>query len=453
MPIVTRKPSAPNPIDPIQPKIEHVEHKSNVVDTKYTPRSSLLKYVEGAIWTVNYYSQVLDTDNATYTQDIGQLATYQQYKKIHNLELRVDSALSSSQTPETKGFVVKGSAILPLSVIPNEGDLFAADVGDGREGIFQVDNSEKRSIFKESVYFIEYTMLYFSDTSPDRKNDLESKVSTNYYYVKELAQYGQDAILTDVKVDTLKRIRASYHRLKRYYFNWFFSKEYSTILLPGQDYPTYDSNVVKAISSIYLTNEVYEYKLMRGYNIEDDLYLRNPTIWDVLLQKDIHMLNEVYPTVGVTGTDKFGSDPMIESIFYSGIRSIIYPVVTNNAIDENLNGIIKAEPIFKLETVASRFGNVSTIADSNTIDILGKQVTIAYPIADDNYYVFSENFYENTSNMSLIEAVTMQYLKGEAINQEHVLTLMDNIWKWGALERYYYSIVLLILSYGMVKDI
>ena len=141
MPIVSKKPLTPPTIKPVIPKVEPDKNQSVFIDTRYQPLSSLLKYTQGAIWTVNYYSQYHDRDNATYAQDPGQSPIYQQFRKIERLELRVESPLNQQQDQESKGFSVKGSAYLPLSIIPNAGDMFTADVGDGREGVFQIDNS------------------------------------------------------------------------------------------------------------------------------------------------------------------------------------------------------------------------------------------------------------------------------------------------------------------------
>ena len=69
MPIVSKKPTAAPEYRPHIPRVELEKLKSIVVDTKYTPRSSLLKYTEGAIWTVDYYSQYHDKDNATRSEE------------------------------------------------------------------------------------------------------------------------------------------------------------------------------------------------------------------------------------------------------------------------------------------------------------------------------------------------------------------------------------------------
>lgn len=453
MPIVQKKPTAPADFTPIVPKIEAPKTKSVVIDTKYTPRMSLLKYVEGAPWTVNYYSQIHDKDNATYSQDPSQTALYQQYRKIEHLQLRVDTALSTQQDQETKDFAVKGSALLPLSVIPNEGDMFAADVGDGREGIFQIDNSEKRSIFKESVYFIEYTMLYFSDKEPVRRKDLENKVVQKLHYIKELAQYGQNPLITTDRYKTLLDISDAYQRLKSQYFQWFFSKEFSTIILPGQTAPTYDSYVVRVIRALYLTNDVYEYKMMRSLNIEDDAYLKRPTVWDALLQKSIHILDTCESQVGIIGTTGFNNDPMTESIYHSGISSIIYPKIRNEAMDEPWNHLEKPPAEDKLVSMASRYGNILPLLEDNTVLYLDQQMTLIHPILTDDYYVFTKAFYESVGEPSLIEVLAKNYLQNEANNPELVLKLMNNSWKWGGLERFYYVPVLLILAIDIIKDL
>ena len=453
MPIVTKKPTAAPDYEPAIPKIEPPHYHSVVVDTKYTPRSSLLKYAEGAPWDVNYYSQVHDRDNALYSQDPGQAALYQQYKKISHLQLRVDSPLTSQQDQETKGFIVKGSAILPLSVIPNEGDMFAADVGDGREGVFQIDNSEKRSIFKDSVYFIEYTMLYYTDAEANRFADLENKVVQRLHYVKEFAQYGQNALVTTDELQTLREIGYHYKRLKTQYFDWFFSKEYSTLIIPGQAEPVYDSYVVKAIRALYLTNDVYEYKLMRALNVEDDLYLKRPTLWDALLQRDEHILQSCEQRVGVVSTVGFNSDPMMETIFYSGLSYIVYPKYVNEAIDQHNNKLGKPPAEDYLVSVPTLKGDTAVLLADNTVEFLGQQLSIVKPILQDDYYVFSKSFYEDSNDKSLIEILTRNYLEKKANDPILVLKLMNNSWKWGGLERFYYIPVLLILAFNIIKDL
>ncbi len=454
MPIVQKKPSAPPDYVPNIPKIEPERSKSVVVDTKYTPRSSLLKYVEGSPWTVNYYSQIHDRDNATYSQDPGQNPLYQQYKKIERLELRVSNALTSQQDPDSKGFSVKGSAHLPLAIIPNEGDMFVADVGDGREGVFQIDNSEKKSIFKESVYFIEYTMLYYADAETSRRKDLEDKVVANLHFVKELAQYGQKSIITTDRYNVLREISFQVTKLKKNYFQFFYSNEYSTLVVPDQEQLTYDPHVVKTLMKIMNTQDVHEFKRMRALNIEDDNYLKLPVVLEALVNRDLDLLYICEQQYGTISTRIFNRDPMTESIFYSGFEKIIYPHPRNDIVDQRWSRSLKGSADGKLVEGSTLAGNTSILLENNVVrNHENKPVVLIHPVTKDDYYIFSKAFYDETDGMSLLEVLAFNYLQREANKPELVLHLMKNCWKWGSLERFYYIPVLLILAANIIKEI
>lgn len=453
MPIVSKKPTAAPDYRPHIPKIESEKTKSVVVDTKYTPRSSLLKYTEGAIWTVNYYSQYHDRDNATYSQDPGQSPIYQQYRKIEQLELRVDSALATDQDPESKAFTVKGTAYIPLSIIPNEGDMFAADVGDGRLGVFQVDNSEKKSIFKESVYYIQYTMLYYTDQEPDRYKDLESKVVHNLHYVKEFAQYGQHALITTDRYKTLTEITHASKRLKYQYYEWFFSNEYSTLILPDQDYSVYDPHVTKVMTLITSVDDHYCWQRVRRLNTEDDNRLKRDTIWNALLKRDKQILSWCEKKYTLASTAGFTYDPLMEGIRYSGIHYVVYPKSINEAIDDKRNRLYQSSAAVALKEGYTLNGNTVPLVTDNTVTHLGKQMTIAPLVTVDDYYVLSGAFYDNIGEKSLLEVLVENYLQREANHPELVLKLIHNSWKLGSLQRFYYIPILLILATNIIKNI
>ena len=57
----------------------------------------------------------------------------QTYTKIINLETRLQGELTINQNAADKRFTARGTAIIPQGVIANTGDMFAADVGDGRD--------------------------------------------------------------------------------------------------------------------------------------------------------------------------------------------------------------------------------------------------------------------------------------------------------------------------------
>ena len=225
MPIAKYTPDAPTKLKPNIPKIVQQENKGIVVDTKYTPLSSLITFVNGASWTVDYFSQVFDKDNDLRGQDSSQSAIYQQYTLIKGMELKVTNPLNQSQEPDSKRMVVTGSATLYPFIIPNEGDMFAADVGDGREGVFRIKTSEQKSFLKQATYAIEYELVYYSDAEPGRRTDLGAKAIRTLYYLKDFLMYGQNPLLIEDDFNAVQELEGSFYDIAKSYFTLFFNKE------------------------------------------------------------------------------------------------------------------------------------------------------------------------------------------------------------------------------------
>ena len=93
MPIVNETNDAPPVQAPAPIRISAPPHQSAVVDTRYTPLQSLITYMEGSIWTVDYFSQVVNNDDQLQGQNLELPASLQQYKVIRGLQLKVTSPL------------------------------------------------------------------------------------------------------------------------------------------------------------------------------------------------------------------------------------------------------------------------------------------------------------------------------------------------------------------------
>jgi hypothetical protein len=151
-------------------------NESIAVDNRDTPRINLLTHIVGSSWVVDYYSQVLNTNSQLSGQQLSVSAVYQQYKKINNLEIKVTSALTSSQD-EQKNMSVTGEATLFPFIIPNDGDMFIADIGNGKKAVFTITRTTKLSIYKQACYTISYVL---DSESLIKIDDLNAKVVENY---------------------------------------------------------------------------------------------------------------------------------------------------------------------------------------------------------------------------------------------------------------------------------
>lgn len=452
MAIVTRKPLTPTKPEPNPPVIHSKEVKVNVVDTKYTPISSLLTNIEGSKWVVNYYSQVVDTSDALYGHDIGQSGVYQQYKLIKNLELKVANDLSTSQDAESKSMIATGSAHIHSMVIPNNGDVFIADVGDGRAGLLQITETEKRSIFTQAVYYIEYQLISFVDDNDPRKIDLDSKVVETYYYLKDFINYGQNPLVITSEYEAFLKLHDLEDDLIRNYFKWFFSVEKKTLLVPGQPLSVYDHYLTKFVLATIDTTENPNVRHTKIYNVDGDVYLDNPTIFDVILTRDKNLLKTVDRKMGLASKLQFDNDPMKEGFRFANIPLIVYPKIEQPIYDSVSPIKPKIITDTSIQNVLSRVGDLNTLLpdniDNDTSNGTLPNLPAVVSVLSDDHYIFSSQFYQGTMVQSQLEWIVHKFLNERVVNAGELFKVAEHYYNWGGLERFYYiPIIIAMIKY------
>lgn len=451
MPVITKKPSAPAEVRPSIPAVASPQAKPPIVDTLQQPRSTLGAYVEGAVYTVDYYSQVLTEDSALYAHDPSASAINQTFKKISRLEIRLTESLSSQQNEQEKTFTVRGSGHITHGVIPNSGDMFAADVGDGREGIFQVNTSEKRSIFKDSVYHVQFQLLYFSKDDTAKRADLENKAVAKYHYIRDFARWGQNPVVSDGRYKSLQELQVLYTQMVNHYFEWFYSRDRGTFLVPGQLGTVYDPNIVAAMHAIVPVRDFPDIQKVRHWSTQDDNLLKQPNLLTALLKRDDKLLIIANRKMGTVNVGAFTNYAPMRSIRYSGMDRIVYPILQNGSIDHSRNGMDRVAVPEPLADVPSLYGHLEAMGRSEKPP-MAVDIPEIHPVLIDDNYILSSAFYTNSAGMSLLEKLTRDYLEGEGINPEHLHYLASNYFAWGGLERFYYIPILIILTQSLLRD-
>jgi hypothetical protein len=110
MAIAKRKPESQPPVKLNLAEVKEETYLGIVNDNDSIATTSLLAYIEGMPWTVQYYAQLIGKHNDLRELDAHQDASFQQYQKIKDLELRVDSALQTSYDNTNALTSVTGSA-------------------------------------------------------------------------------------------------------------------------------------------------------------------------------------------------------------------------------------------------------------------------------------------------------------------------------------------------------
>jgi hypothetical protein len=450
MPIATSAPTAPSTLKPNIVKVATKEENGIVVDTKYTPLSSLITYVSGASWTVDYYSQVVNKDNDLRSQDVGQSAIYQQYSNIKGLELKVVSPLSQSQDQQTKRITVTGSATVYPFLIPNEGDMFAADVGDGREGIFIIKSTERKSFLRETVYQIEYVLVYYSDADKQRRGDLDNKSIRVLHFRKDFLQHGQNPLLIKEEVDQIEELGQKFKELTKDYFSWFFNKEVNSLLVPGQTSKTYDHYVTSCILGILTSRDAPEFIYVRRFDVSNGYYIKQPQLFEALIRRDKDLLINANVKMGLVSTANFAKDPLMSGITYSGAARVVYPKTPDISMVSGGDPQPFTTEDLNFNVVSTSGGNLQNIVPDTLEDTLP---VITHQINIDDFYVLSKAFYEDTNNKSLLEILVSDYLDNKAVDISKLLLVIKKYKHFGGLEKFYYIPIILILIKSTIRGL
>ncbi len=462
MPLVTNDSYSPNgitspsPVPIVPPPIETVRVSTDdfhtpTVDTKWVPRTSLLTHIGGSSWIVNYYSQVLDTDSNLSGQQYTKNPVYQSYKEIINLEIKVQTPLNTDQDDANKEMNVTGSGTLYPSLIPNEGDMFIADIGEGKKAVFRVTSTRKNSIFKEACYDISYTL----DTDNiDKQLDLAQKTIITYYFHKDFLINGSNPLVIKTNMDTLINLKKVYDIMLYQYFKRFYSNEFKTMVVPSQVRPTYDVYLTKYILDMFSTNEANELAYMRLLNLDEDRVSRCDSIWDALKFKDISLLNTAFKKVGLVSALAFNRAPTFNGIRYSGVGAVIYPKDPYLTVDHTYVNNVKTVEAIGLQPSAD--GEAASNLLVRAVNL--RQLTTdlgdnLYPVTVDDYYVLSSNFYNNTQSQSTLEVAVTSYINNNQVDIDQLYNTAKNFHTWGSLEQFYYVPIVMTLIRSVLKGI
>ena len=460
MAIASLRPTAISNATVSLPVVQAPEVKSIISDDRYVPRESLITYVEGSLYTVNYYSQVLAANSELRGHDAGQNATLQQYTKIINFELRVTTPLSGTPEEETSTTLVTGSANVTPPLIPNVGDMFIAPIGDGNEGLFEVKESTRKSMNHDSVYAIEYVLTGRVSGIVDRITDLEKKVVKTVYFYKDNLLQEKSPFLVSEEYNNLRQLKGLFKDIVEHYFKSFFDREYCTLIVPGQIRSVYDKYVTETILKLVNTEDAPEIIKTRVMVMDQDKYLEQPTIWTMLLEKNIDMLPFINNKMGLVTTNMFSANPIFQSIRFTGIQYAMYPIIYDlvgnpdftiyipNMIDSYSREQFLHVSYGSLQEVTGQAGDLSELLKNNVLDKISN-VPLFNQVTSDSYYVFSEAFYKDSVGCSILESLTLDYLKGRVIDVSKLYSIAKRFRYWGKLEQFYLGVVVMIL----IKDI
>lgn len=445
MPIATHKPTQPPvTVQSVLPKIQSESYRGVVYDDKNLPLSSLLSYIAGAPWTVDYFAQVLGEHNDLREVDTSQSGSYQQYEKTIGLEIRVENTLSTSYDSDNSITSVSGSANIYPFMIPNVADYFVAEAADSQRALFRITQVDRKTFNRDSVYNIAYDLVGMLNADNTLFADLESKVVRSYHFSKDRLIEGLSPTLKTEEYTKIMNLKVLYQELVKYYFRTFFSISHGTLIIPGQTEVYYDSFVVNYLLKIVQTGDAPEMRSLRVIPTDRDKFLSQTQLWDLLLQRDYSGRLYSNNDMSLVSKHLFNKNTFVQGIAFSNIHYVVYPVTpdTSTLIEGDVS--VKLTSIQVLNDTANGKG-ASFTANDNAYIKAGATYPLIHEVLADGKYVLSENFYSATANQSVLEILVKDYLKGNALDLDMLYAVTNTFRQWKRLEQFYYAPLLITL--------
>ena len=436
------KPSYVKTPDPVS--ITGPRYRGTTVDTRYIDRSALLTHVAGQSWVVRYYNQQLVGQEGLSHHQLDRDPTYQQYLLVENMEVKVTTELSYSQNAQTKSSEVQGSAIVYPPVIPNTGDVFVADCGDGREGVFSVTQSQRLSLLADTVYEIEYTLLSYLTAA--YQTDLADKTIRTVRFVKELLEKGQSPLLVEPAYGQLLDCARLERQLLSHYLTHFYDKRIRSLAVPGQERLTYDPFVVQFLVRVFNTDEHRLLGALKPYSVSLPGTEPVSTLWDAIASVRLEELVQAHEQLALVDVAYFSQTPRFEGIGFSHVQDVVYPIdrAHRTLIYERFKAVSVDARDIRHQFKTSFLGDLTQL---NHVRAQGLEtLKPIHPVTKDDYYVLSEAFYfEDAHKPSQLELLVKNMLTTNRFELNVVFELCEDAYRWGGLERFYYTPLLLAL--------
>lgn len=428
MSLMPENPVLPKPqkdVEEILPSIQSKEYCSCLVTSGEVALGHLLQYIRGTDYIVTYYAQVLGRDDTPTNYDIKQTPDYQQYYRIKNFVIRLQGSMDSSFSNDTNQLTLSGRGIMLPGIIPNKGDIFIGDIGNGRLGLFSIDNVTPLTYRDGAVYEISFKMIDYM--SREIEEDLEEKTVAEYVFDRLALENGEAPIIPEEDYNLKLEIVELYRQLVRRYLNDFYSQEYSTLLVGGQGCnTTYDYYAVKAFLSVVNTRDDIRIRKIELFNVGDMALNAEPSFWQMLIEKNPEYRDQVFQKYRVVTTQEFHGHPTTRSIRWTGVKSAVMPLKRHETVDDCFRGELYTNNMLKME-----------FYPDPQLSSLG----------DDRWYVLGANFYdENITDISpVVEGYVTRLLRGEKLTYSELLDFHNRVKKLPAVHRYYLQLMLIIM--------
>lgn len=434
---------APNTGQPFGGELVTSRYKHNIIDTSVNDLSTILTSIAGSSYNVDYYSQRLGSSDELRAFDPGEVSVYRQYQLIKNYEFKLQSEISKSYDDKDNRLTATGNAITYPGLIPNKFDMFIGDIGDGLAGLFTITRSVKKTYFQQTCYEIDFELVYILDAELERSINLHVVETT--HFVKDYISFGANPVLVDERYNASKIMQSLLEDTLAEYLSEFYSYEYTTLLVPFDQFKVYDPFLVTFLLTIFEVSDHPLLSKIKQYNTDDPNMNKYISIWSVLLRQQSRLLDNCFTHAQLIPVKMFSTNPMLQTVAYSGLDKIVLPITNKKTIDDVLQ-------IGRMTLFVESFDESLPTQSPKATD---GDYTI--PTLDSSAsYLFTPTFYESikeSTDVSDFENLVKKFLNKENFDYKEVVNFVEQRDGWTSYQRCYLLPVLFLLLIYKVRSI
>lgn len=407
---------APEPALPLPtpPAVKSEVVMNEVVNAGYTPLKSLMTNVAGKPWMSTFLNQILGPGSEPMPPQFDTSDATQSYRRIRKFVLKVTTDLQRNPNPKEGETELSGTAHIMPGIVPNVYDAFYADIGDGRMGLFVINNVEQMSVYNDTAYYIEYGL--FDYVTPEIDAEINGRVVQDTVYDMDFAHTGKNPIIAYDEYFTRERLAREELGLVDHFFSQFFDKEVGTFSVP-------DDNTWRRLYDPFHTrfvDRLIEHEKrpprLRLLVLDESLGAHNQpvTVFDMLVKQDVRQFKYVARNMQLLSAQYFrGGSVLMGGVAYSGMDDIIYPKTEYTpSFDNDLTG------------------DASTNGDPE--GLMFREIHM-----QDNY-ILSEAFYEQRKvEMTMLEREVHNLITQQPISVDNVDQLLNAYYDVPKLVQYY----------------
>lgn len=411
---------------PQKPELLYDEqYRHPIVASVYNGHTSLLSNVPGQPWMVEWYRQVhgLSTEAQGFQPD--SIETYQSYERIKGLVVKIDGEMSNNWDGQWSTIGQEAIIRTLFDLAPVPFDVFIADIGDGRAGLFQCyDEPRLRTVAVDKIYEINIRLIAIVDKTIE--TNLNKKTIREWVYSKDSAIRGGNAVITTTDYDDNIELAKLQTLIIQDYLSEFYYDPEKTIAVPNVTDDEklagslkYDPYLTRFLTYTFTQKKAGLREPIRTLNVEfgkTQVGGKKLNVWDMFYQ-----MNFKYPQRYKQDFYLHQSINLLNTLYYAGI---FYSKFDSAILTEQYGA---ADVVYRYHggMYFDEFDEFSAYNDSARQEE-GKKYD----------YFFSDDFY--TGNPTLPhEKFIFSFFRDKIIDKPALINVLNDYWSLTPIQRCY----------------